>query len=93
MTRRLIPPLGKLFPDEPGPPRKDLAFDRAVRSPNGEDLLFVLRAQAEGRSLLLPYNLICKEIANPVSRRGDHPRDGPPPPPRAPHRTARGTPS
>ncbi|MEU8831729.1 DNA repair ATPase [Streptomyces sp900116325] len=92
MTRRLIPPLENLFPDEPGPSRQDLAFDRAVRSPNGEDLLLVLRAQTEGRSLLLPYNLIRKEIANPVSCRADHPCDGPPPPPRAPRRTARGTP-
>ncbi|WP_282692440.1 DNA repair ATPase [Streptomyces sp. CC208A] len=47
-----------------------LAFDRAIRSPNGEDLLFVFHAQAEGRSLLLPYNLIRKEIAAPVSCRG-----------------------
>lgn len=47
-----------------------LTFDRVVRSPDGEDVLFVFRAQAEGRSLLLPYNLIRKEIANPVACRG-----------------------
>ncbi|WP_426404796.1 DNA repair ATPase [Streptomyces sp. R-07] len=47
-----------------------LAFDRAVRSPDGEDLLFVFRARTEGRTLLLPYHLIGKEIANPVVCRG-----------------------
>ncbi|MFJ3781841.1 DNA repair ATPase [Streptomyces sp. NPDC090093] len=47
-----------------------LAFDRAVRSPNGEDLLFAFHAEAEGRGLLLPYNLIRKEIAAPLACRG-----------------------
>ncbi|MFG2639655.1 DNA repair ATPase [Streptomyces sp. NPDC048370] len=45
----------------------ELAFERAIRSPNGEDILFVFHAQEAGRSLLLPYNLIRKEIATPVS--------------------------
>ncbi|MEU6659106.1 DNA repair ATPase [Streptomyces sp. NPDC046821] len=47
-----------------------LAFERAVRSPNGEDVLFVFHARAEGRSLLLPYNLIRKEVANPLACQG-----------------------
>ncbi|MFF1510918.1 DNA repair ATPase [Streptomyces sp. NPDC058326] len=47
-----------------------LVLDRAVRSPGGEDLLFAFHAQAEGRGLLLPYNLIRKEIAHPVGCRG-----------------------
>ncbi|MFF9013593.1 DNA repair ATPase [Streptomyces sp. NPDC014870] len=47
-----------------------LTFERAVRSPNGEDILFVFQAQEADRSLLLPYNLIRKEIANPVACRG-----------------------
>ncbi|RVU27859.1 DNA repair ATPase [Streptomyces antnestii] len=47
-----------------------LAFERAVRSPNGEDVLYVFHARAEGRSLLLPYNLIRKEIANPLACHG-----------------------
>ncbi|WP_086824399.1 DNA repair ATPase [Streptomyces sp. NRRL B-24572] len=46
------------------------AFERAIRSPNGEDILFVFHAQETGRSLLLPYNLIRKEITSPVSCRG-----------------------
>ncbi|MGW4056265.1 DNA repair ATPase [Streptomyces sp. NPDC004779] len=47
-----------------------LAFDRAVTSPNGEDLLFVFHAQSAGRTLLLPYNLVRKEIAHPISCHG-----------------------
>ncbi|MEU8524040.1 DNA repair ATPase [Streptomyces sp. NPDC048629] len=48
----------------------ELTFERAIRSPNGEDILFVFHAQESGRSLLLPYNLIRKAIATPVSCRG-----------------------
>ncbi|GHF78359.1 DNA repair ATPase [Streptomyces filamentosus] len=47
-----------------------LAFDQVIRSPNGEDLLYVFQDQAEGRALLLPYNLIRKEIAAPLSGHG-----------------------
>ncbi|WP_405529741.1 DNA repair ATPase [Streptomyces canus] len=48
----------------------DLEFERAVRSPNGEDVLFAFHAPAEGRSLLLPYNMIRKEVATPLSCHG-----------------------
>ncbi|MEU0369678.1 DNA repair ATPase [Streptomyces sp. NPDC006283] len=48
----------------------EVTFERAIRSPNGEDILFVFHAQESGRSLLLPYNRIRKEIAAPVSCRG-----------------------
>ncbi|GAA1447806.1 DNA repair ATPase [Nocardiopsis tropica] len=44
----------------------DLEFERVVRSPNGEDVLYVFHSRADGRSLLLPYNTIRKEVANPV---------------------------
>ncbi|MFI0923949.1 DNA repair ATPase [Streptomyces sp. NPDC021012] len=47
-----------------------LAFDRAVRSPDGDHLLHVFRAPAEGRTLLLPYDVIGKEIAAPLVCRG-----------------------
>ncbi|KAB8161389.1 DNA repair ATPase [Streptomyces sp. 3MP-14] len=43
-----------------------LAFERLLRSPNGEDLLYVFRADARGRALLLPYNLIDKAVRNPI---------------------------
>ncbi|MEV0613345.1 DNA repair ATPase [Nonomuraea sp. NPDC050404] len=44
----------------------DLEFERMVRSPNGEDVLYVFHARGDGRSLLLPYNVIRKEVANPI---------------------------
>ncbi|CRK60364.1 FIG01123212: hypothetical protein [Alloactinosynnema sp. L-07] len=44
----------------------DLEYERVIRSPNGEDVLFVFHARGDGRSLLLPYNLIRKEVANPL---------------------------
>ncbi|MGC0337270.1 DNA repair ATPase [Streptomyces sp. SLBN-8D4] len=47
-----------------------LEFERAVRSPNGEDVLFAFHARVEGRSLLLPYNVIRKEVATPLSCHG-----------------------
>ena len=48
----------------------DLEFEREVRSPNGEDVLYVFHARVEGRTLLLPYNVIRKEVAAPVSCHG-----------------------
>ncbi|WP_328687911.1 DNA repair ATPase [Streptomyces phaeochromogenes] len=47
-----------------------LEWERAVRSPNGEDVLFAFHARAEGRSLLLSYNMIRKEVAAPLSCHG-----------------------
>ncbi|MET7487611.1 DNA repair ATPase [Streptomyces sp. NPDC005538] len=47
-----------------------LELERVVHSPNGEDVLFAYRARVPGRSLLLPYNLIRKEIATPLSCQG-----------------------
>lgn len=44
-----------------------LKFERTVRAPNGEDVLFAFHARAEGRTLLLPYNVIRKEVAAPIS--------------------------
>lgn len=48
----------------------DLEFERVVRSPHGEDVLYAFHAPATGRSLLLPYHLIRKEIAAPLTCRG-----------------------
>ncbi|MER6953425.1 DNA repair ATPase [Streptomyces sp. NPDC000618] len=48
----------------------DLEVERVVRSPNGEDVLFAFHARVEGRSLLLPYNVIRKEVATPLSCHG-----------------------
>ncbi|WP_326600696.1 DNA repair ATPase [Streptomyces sp. NBC_01803] len=49
---------------------RGLTFDAAVRSPNGEDVLYVFRDPATNRALLLPYNLIRKEIAAPLTAHG-----------------------
>ncbi|WP_410630512.1 DNA repair ATPase [Amycolatopsis sp. cmx-4-83] len=47
-----------------------LEFERVIRSPNGEDVLYVFHARVEGRSLLLPYNVIRKEVASPIPCHG-----------------------
>ncbi|GGL05554.1 DNA repair ATPase [Mangrovihabitans endophyticus] len=44
----------------------DLEFERSLRSVNGEDVMFVFHARADGRYLLLNYNLIRKEVASPI---------------------------
>ncbi|AYC36471.1 DNA repair ATPase [Streptomyces griseorubiginosus] len=47
-----------------------MEFECEVRSPNGEDVLYAFRSQTPGRSLLLSYNMIRKELATPLSCRG-----------------------
>ncbi|WP_328594254.1 DNA repair ATPase [Actinomadura macrotermitis] len=47
-----------------------LEYERAVRSPNGEDVLYVFHSREDGRSLLLPYNVIRKAVATPVTCHG-----------------------
>ncbi|MFQ3560887.1 DNA repair ATPase [Streptomyces gramineus] len=48
----------------------DLEFEREVRSPNGEDVLYAFHAPATGRGLLLPYNMIRKAVAAPLTCHG-----------------------
>ncbi|WP_205857022.1 DNA repair ATPase, partial [Phytoactinopolyspora endophytica] len=48
----------------------DLEYKRTIRSPNGEDALYVFHAREEGRSLLLPYNVIRKEVSTPIPCHG-----------------------
>ncbi|MEV0185171.1 DNA repair ATPase [Streptomyces sp. NPDC050625] len=43
-----------------------LEFAHEVRSPYGEDILYAFHAGAAGRSLLLSYNMIRKEVAAPL---------------------------
>jgi len=47
-----------------------LEFERVVRSTNGEDVLYVFHSRGDGRYLLLPYNVIRKEVANPIPCHG-----------------------
>ncbi|MEM9115767.1 MAG: DNA repair ATPase [Myxococcota bacterium] len=49
---------------------EDLIFVRKLRAPNGEDVLYVFHHQKDGRYLLLPYNLIRKEVATPLEVNG-----------------------
>ncbi|MFD7065750.1 DNA repair ATPase [Streptomyces sp. NPDC059913] len=51
-------------------PLTDPVFEGTVRSPNGEDVLYVFRSPDDGRALLLPYNLIRQEVATPLQGRG-----------------------
>ncbi|HYO76635.1 MAG TPA: DNA repair ATPase, partial [Thermoanaerobaculia bacterium] len=56
----------KLFEHDP----EQMELLRAIRSPNGEDVLYAFHRRDEGRTLLFPYNLIRKEVVNPVSCHG-----------------------
>ncbi|MGV9991536.1 DNA repair ATPase [Streptomyces sp. NPDC003374] len=47
-----------------------LEFEREVRSPYGEDVLYAFHARAEGRGLLLSYNTIREEVAAPLPCHG-----------------------
>ena len=48
----------------------DLEFEQRLRAPNGEDVLYVFHARRDGRYLLLPYNVIRKEMSHPVACHG-----------------------
>ncbi|MFG2014748.1 DNA repair ATPase [Actinomadura geliboluensis] len=47
-----------------------LEYERVIRSPNGEDVLYAFHAREDGRSLLLPYNVIRKRVATPITCHG-----------------------
>jgi len=47
-----------------------LQFKRAIRSPNGEDVLYVFFRREEGAYVLFPYNLVRKEVQNPLLGHG-----------------------
>ncbi|MBI3181029.1 MAG: DNA repair ATPase [Myxococcales bacterium] len=47
-------------------PTAGLEYERAVRSPNGEDVLYVFHERDQGKYVLLPYNLVRKEVQNPI---------------------------
>lgn len=44
----------------------DMEFSLRRLSPNGEDVLYLFHRREEGAYLLLSYNLIRKEVANPI---------------------------
>jgi len=47
-----------------------MRFKRSIRSPNGEDILYVFYEAEEGKSALYSYNMIEKELANPLFGHG-----------------------
>jgi Tfp pilus assembly protein PilZ len=49
---------------------KGMVFRRQFKAPNGEDVLFVYDRIEDGTYLLLPYNLIRKEVATPMTCHG-----------------------
>jgi hypothetical protein len=51
-------------------PFQGMRLERVVRSPNGEDILYVFRDPDQSQALLYPYNLIKKEIINPIQCNG-----------------------
>nr|WP_258868909.1 DNA repair ATPase [Alkalilimnicola ehrlichii] len=44
----------------------DMRFLREVRSPNGEDVLYVFYHRLDGRFVLLSYNVIRQDVATPI---------------------------
>ncbi|MET8793181.1 DNA repair ATPase [Streptomyces pseudogriseolus] len=47
-----------------------MEFEREVRSPYGEDVLYAFHAPARGRALLLSYNQISEAVATPMACHG-----------------------
>ncbi len=48
----------------------DLEFERSVRAPNGEDVLYVFHRRSDGLYILLVYNLIEKRVSTPIRCHG-----------------------
>ncbi len=54
-----------------------MLYHDCVRSPNGEDFLYIFYHREHGRHILIRYNLISKEISNPIICHGySHYDDG-----------------
>ncbi len=56
----------KVFDEDP----EGLIFKRSVKSPNGEDVLYIFYDREQGSYVLLSYNLIRKEVENPIRCQG-----------------------
>ncbi|MDP2746284.1 DNA repair ATPase [Pseudomonas sp.] len=51
-------------------PMAGMRFKRAVRSPNGEDVQYIFYHPEEGRSALFTYNMINRQLHNPIFGHG-----------------------
>ncbi|MBI3925537.1 MAG: DNA repair ATPase [Armatimonadetes bacterium] len=47
-----------------------LVFEKSIRSPNGEDVLYIFRHPTEGRVALLSYNMVSRECQPPIHCHG-----------------------
>jgi len=47
-----------------------MTYESTVRSPNGEDVLYVFRHREQCRFALMPYNMIQKEVRSPIHCNG-----------------------
>lgn len=47
-----------------------MRFKRSVKSPNGEDVLYIFYEPSEGRSVLFTYNMIERRLQNPIQGHG-----------------------
>lgn len=47
-----------------------LAFEEMIAAPNGEDVLYVFHRRATGEYLLMPYNLVRREVAQVITCHG-----------------------
>ncbi|MFK8024966.1 MAG: DNA repair ATPase, partial [Ilumatobacter sp.] len=48
----------------------DLQFEELIAAPNGEDVLYVFHRRSNGEYLLMPYNLVRREVAQVIACHG-----------------------
>jgi len=60
----------KTFADGSHDKNKGMRFKRTFKSPNGEDILYIFYEPEEGKSGLFSYNMIEKDLANPLFGHG-----------------------
>ena len=51
-------------------PSQGMEFKRVLRSPNGEDALYLFQKPDEGLTVMLPYNMIRRQVQNPIQCHG-----------------------
>ncbi|MBX3468713.1 MAG: DNA repair ATPase [Planctomycetes bacterium] len=56
----------KVYDQDPS----DLEFERSVKAPNGEDVLYVFHRRGDCTYLLFPYNMIRREVQTPIHCHG-----------------------
>src|SRR5690606_29056472 len=49
---------------------EDFEFLKSIRSPNGEDVLYVFHHRGDGAYVLFPYNMIRREVQTPIQCNG-----------------------